>query len=195
MSREETRLRVVDALDEIMQTTPIERVKVVDLCAAAHVARTTFYENFVDVFAVTTWLWDHLMEGTLYQAGVSMSYYEAHLRAFEAMRGRQTFLARASRSVGYESICQHGGRSMGEHLERVYTERVGRGLTTDEALQMDFYSAGAKHATRRWMERGMPEEPEQMARTFERFVPRFLLPYLEPPVAGLTAAGAPSSTR
>ncbi len=41
----------------------------------------------------------------------------------------------------------------------------------------------------------MPEDPEQMARTFERFVPWFLLPYLEPPVAGLTAAGAPSSTR
>ena len=97
--------------------------------------------------------------------------------------------------MGYESICQHGGRAMGEHLERVYTERAGRGLTTDEALQMDFYSAGAKHATRHWMERGMPEEPEQMVRTFERFVPRFLLPYLEPPVAGLTAAGTPSSTR
>lgn len=30
----------------------------------------------------------------------------------------------------------------------------------------------------------MPEDPEQMARTFERFVPRFLLPYLEPPGRG-----------
>ena len=40
----------------------------------------------------------------------------------------------------------------------------------------------------------MPEDPEQMVRTFEHFVPRFLLPYLEPPVAG-PAAGAPSSTR
>ena len=178
MSREETRLRIVDALDELMQGTPLERVKVVDLCAAAGVARTTFYENFEDVFAVSTWLWDHLMEGTLYQAGVTMDYYEAHMHAFEAMRGRRRFLAHASRSVGYESICQHGGRAMGDHLVRVYEAKSGCRIGAQEVLLMDFYNAGAKHATRHWMERGMVEEPSLMARTFEQFVPQFLRPWV-----------------
>ena len=84
------------------------------------------------------------------------------------------------RIVDYPSICQHGGRRMADHMEHVFLTKTGRDYTPDEALQMEFFVTGAKHMTRHWVERGMVEPPQQMARLFTSFVPAFMLECLEP---------------
>ena len=179
MAKTETCLRIVDALDEAMRTTSIDRVKVTQLCHASGVARATFYESFHDVYAVATWMWDHLMDDTLYQAGLRYDCREAHLRKFQVLRQYREFFGNAMRITGYESICQHGGRMMGEHIEEVFTAKTGRGFTPTEALEVEFYNTGAKHMTRHWVERGMVEEPDAMADLFTKNVPEFVLPYLD----------------
>lgn len=180
MSKQDTCLSVVEALDALMRVTSIDRVKVTELCRDAGISRATFYENFQDVYAVATWMWDHLMQTSLYQAGLTLSCYDAHLRKFEALQQHRDFFVNAMRIVGYPSICQHGGRRMADHMEHVFATKTGRDFTPDEALQMEFFVTGAKHMTRHWVERGMVEPPQQMARLFTSFVPAFMLEYLEP---------------
>ena len=179
MSKQETCLNVVAALDDRMRSASIDRVKVTDLCRDAGISRATFYEYFQDVYAVATWMWDHLMASTLYQAGVTLDCYTAHLRKFQILLQHRQFFGNAMRIVGYSSICQHGGRRMEEHMEHIFLQKTGREFTADEALQVEFYNTGAKHMTRHWVERGMQEPPEQMARLFTGFVPTFMLPYLK----------------
>ena len=180
VSRVETCLGVVTALDARMRSASIDRVRVTDLCRDAGISRATFYENFQDVYAVATWMWDHLMSSTLYQAGVTLSCYEAHLRKFQVLQGHREFFGNAMRIVGYASICQHGGRRMHEHMERVFVRKAGRPLDADEALQLEFFTTGAKHMTRHWVEGGMVQDPARMACLFTGFVPAYMLPYLEP---------------
>ena len=180
MSKQDTCLSVVEALDALMRVTSIDRVKVTELCRDAGISRATFYENFQDVYAVATWMWDHLMQTSLYQAGLTLSCYDAHLRKFEALQQHRDFFVNAMRIVGYPSICQHGGRRMADHMEHNFATQTGRDFTPDEALQMEFFVTGAKHMTRHWVERGMVEPPQQMARLFTSFVPAFMLEYLEP---------------
>ena len=180
MSKQDTCLSVVEALDVLMRTTSIDRVKVTELCHDAGISRATFYENFQDVYAVATWMWDHLMQTSLYQAGVTLSCYDAHLRKFEVLQQHRDFFVNAMRIVGYPSICQHGGRRMADHMEHIFTTKIGRDFTPDEALQLEFFVTGAKHMTRHWVERGMVEPPQQMARLFTSFVPAFMLECLEP---------------
>ncbi len=180
MSKTETCLAVVAALDEHMRTTSIARVKVVDLCRDAGIARATFYEHFQDVFAVATWMWDHLMDATLYQMGRTLDCYAAHLRKFEVLREHREFFENAMRIVGYASICQHGGRMMYGHIEEEFERKAGRALASHEGLRLEFFVTGAKHMTRHWVERGMVEDPPEMAGLFTDNVPSFLLPYLEP---------------
>ena len=179
MSKTETCLSVVYALDDRMRTTPIERIKVTDLCRDAGISRATFYENFDDIFAVATWMWDHLMQSTLYEIGETLGIYEAHLRKFEVLRGYRTFFKNAMRTVDHESICQHGGRVMLEHMTEVCERKLGRPLSQDEALQLEFFSTGAKHMTRHWAENDMAEEPERMAALFAMNVPPFAQPLLD----------------
>ena len=180
MSKQDTCLSVVEALDALMRTTSIDRVKVTELCRDAGISRATFYENFQDVYAVATWMWDHLMQASLYQAGITLNCHDAHLRKFEALQQHRDFFVNAMRIVGYPSICQHGGRRMADHMEHVFLTKARRDYTPDEALQMEFFVTGAKHMTRHWVERGMVEPPQQMARLFTSFVPAFMLEYLEP---------------
>ena len=180
MSKQSTCLSVVEALDALMRTTSIDRVKVTELCRDAGISRATFYENFQDVYAVATWMWDHLMQTSLYQAGLTLSCHDAHLRKFEALQQHRDFFVNAMRIVDYPSICQHGGRRMADHMEHVFLTKTGRDYTPDEALQMEFFVTGAKHMTRHWVERGMVEPPQQMARLFSSFVPAFMLECLEP---------------
>lgn len=179
MAKVETCLRVVEALDKLMRTESIDRVRVTNLCKAAGISRATFYEGFRDVYGVATWMWDHLMHDTLYQAGLAYSCHEAHLRKFRALLEHREFFGNAMRITGYESICQHGGRMMEDHIEEVFTAKAGRGFTPYEALQVEFYNTGAKHMTRHWVARGMVETPESMAELFTQNMPPFVLPYLE----------------
>lgn len=187
MSKTTTRLAVVEALNVRMRDVSIERVHVTDLCRDAGIVRATFYEHFQDVYAVATWMWDHLMGTTLYQMGITLSCYDAHLRKFQALREHREFFANAMRIVDYGSICQHGGRRMAEHVETVFESKTGRLFTPHEALLYEFFNTGAKHMTRHWAERNMEEEPEEMAGLFAGNTPEFLMPYLEP------AEPAPSS--
>lgn len=180
MSKTQTCLAVVDALGERMRATPIDRVKVTDLCRDAGISRATFYEYFQDVYAVATWMWDHLMSTTLYQAGLTLSCYDAHLAKFCALREHRQFFGDAMRIVNYNSICQHGGRMMADHVETVFERKAGRPFTAHEALLYEFYNTGAKHMTRHWVERAMEEEPAEMAALFTGNMPAFLIPYLEP---------------
>lgn len=180
MSKIDTCLSVVEALGVRMETTSIDRIKVTDLCRDAGIARATFYEYFNDIYAVTTWMWDHLMETTLYQAGVTYNCYEAHLRKFQALLSYREFFCNAFRIVEYTSICQHGGRTMQAHIEEVFERKAGRPLNSYETLELEFFITGAKHMTRHWAERGMTDDPVEMARLFTENMPAFLLPYLEP---------------
>lgn len=180
MAKTETCLTVVDALCERMKSTHITRVKVTDLCRDAGIARATFYEYFQDIYDVALWLWDHLTNTNLYQAGVALSCYEAHLRKFEALREYREFFYNAFRTVEYASIVQHGGRRAQEHYEQVFLKKTGRPMNDEELLQVEFFVTGAKHMTRHWAERSMADEPALMARVFTEAMPAFMLPILEP---------------
>lgn len=184
MAKTETCLNVVAALNERMRATSIDRVRVTDLCRDAGIARSTFYEYFQDVYAVATWMWDYLMRTTLYRAGITLSCHDAHLRKFQALREHREFFVNAMRIVSYNSICQHGGRMMADHVEAVFERKAGRPFTPHEALLYEFYNTGAKHMTRHWVERGMEEEPDEMAALFTGNMPEFLMPYLEPEGSG-----------
>ena len=180
VSKTSTCLKVVETLNDRMRSTPIEKVKVTDLCRSAKISRATFYEYFQDIFDVATWMWDYLMGETLYQAGVRYGCYDAHLAKFRKLREYREFFANAFKAVGSLSITQHGGRMMTEHLQQVFERKAGRKMTHHEALQVEFFITGAKHMTRHWAERSMVDEPEEMAAIFTENMPAFILPYLEP---------------
>lgn len=177
----ETRLRFVDALAELMHDCPLEKVKVSHLCEHLGVSRATFYEYFRDIFDVPTWFWDHLMNKSLYRMGIDQGLFEAHLKKFNMLVQNQDFFVHAFRCIGYNSVCEHGGRAVKEHILENAMANLGRPFTEQELLEIDFFVAGAQYMTRTWVRGGMIQPPRQMAELFRSFAPELLVTYLEPP--------------
>ena len=176
----ETRLKIVAATNELMKTTSPTKVRVVDVCKEVGISRTTFYEYFEDIPAVSTWFWDHLMNQTLYLIVTKYSCFEAHLRKFTIMREHQEFLYNSFLVTSYPWVVQHGGRQMYDIYEEVLTRKLARPLNRSESLQIEFFVTGAKHMTRHWVEGHMADSPELMAHIFTSAMPAFALPLLEP---------------
>ena len=176
----ETRLKIVAATNELMKTTSPTKVRVVDVCKEVGISRTTFYEYFEDIPAVSTWFWDLLMNQTLYLIGTKCSCFEAHLRKFTIMREHQEFLYNSFLVTSYPWVVQHGGRQMYDIYEEVLTRKLARPLNRSESLQIEFFVTGAKHMTRHWVEGHMADSPELMAHIFTSAMPAFALPLLEP---------------
>ncbi len=176
----DTKLRIVDTLETLMQNGPLEKVKVSSLCKQAGVSRTTFYEYFCDVFAVPTWLWDNLMGESLYQMGLTLGCYQAHLKKFKLLLNHQEFFRLAFKSDDFNSVFEHGSREVKERTIHAATCNAGRPLTNDELLKIEFRNAGSAFMTRYWIMHGMQESPEEMADLFLSFTPQFLVDFLEP---------------
>ena len=175
-----TRLRFVAALSGVMKECPLEKVKVSHLCEATGISRATFYEYFQDIFDVPTWFWDYLMSRSLYRMGIDQSCFAAPLKQFELLHENKEFFVNAFNCIDYNSVCEHGGRVVKEHILENATANAGRPLTKQELLEIEFYNIGAQYMTRTWVRDGMVELPLQMAELYQKFTPEFLVRYLEP---------------
>lgn len=178
--QEDTRLRFVETLSELMESRPLEKVKVSHLCEAMGVSRATFYEYFRDIFGVPTWFWDHLMQQSLYRTGIDQGCLDAHLHKFELLRQHQDFFVRAFKCIDYNSVCEYGGRSVKKHMVETAQANARRAFTKQELLEVEFFVTGAQYMTRTWVRGGMTESPKCMAELFCKFAPDFLVRYLEP---------------
>lgn len=175
----ETRLKIVDALQEELKTMPLEKVKVSHLCEKAGISRTTFYSCFEDLFNVSTWLWDYLLENSLYRIGLTKTFYTAHKDAFTALLRYKGFFARALQTQTFNSVYEYAERTLAKHYSLIAEYKAGRPFTAREKNFVSFYSAGAASSTRMWAERGMVESPEEMASLFNDSAPPFLKEILD----------------
>jgi len=175
----DTKMRIVKSLQAMMEQQPLEKIKVSALCKNAGVSRTTFYEYFRDVFDVPTWLWDYFMSQSLYQMGITMSCYDAHVKNFHFLKDNQAFFELAFKSNHYNSVFLHGARVVKEHIIATASKNAGRELNEQELRDIEFRNAGAAHMTKLWARGGMKEPPEVMANLFQSFTPQFLVDFLE----------------
>ena len=175
-----TRIGIVDALAELLGDTSIDRVTVSTLCQQAGISRTTFYQYFDNITGVGIWMWDHVMDQTLYQVGIKYSAYEGHLKKFQALRESRYFFKELLKHTEYDSVMQHAGRYMLTHFVETIARHRGTPLDEFEVVRMRLFVVGAKHMTRDWAEEGMREEPELMTDVFIDSLPAFALPWLEP---------------
>lgn len=120
------------------------------------------------------------MDQSLYRQGVDMNCHQAHLKKFQSLYENKVFFENAFKCMSYNSVCEHGGRTVKEHAIAQAQKNIGRLLTEDELMQYEFYNTGAQYMTRKWVREGMRQPPEYMAELFVQFIPKFMQEYLEP---------------
>ena len=177
----ETRMRVVRTLDRLMQSTPIDKIKVTDLCREADIGRATFYEYFENIYAVATWYYSHLLDQSLYLIGEGVDFRTAHVRLFESLLQDRSFFTRAFRSSDYNSVYNYGNRIIADHYLQIIPHISGKPLSPDEEMQVRLFTAGAAFLTTEWARNGMEMPPEDMARMCTGATPEVFACLVIPP--------------
>ena len=166
MAREcKSKMRIVRALQSLMETTPIDRIQVKRLCEEADVGRTTFYDNFENVFSVATWYWDRVVAETLGRVGTECSALEAQISLFSRLSEERGFFVPAFRDHN-RSINLHGHTAIGNMYFDLVEEHLGRPVNDVERMAISFYNFGASDYCAEWISSGMHEDPILLAHIF-----------------------------
>ena len=51
-----TKIALANSLKKLMNTTPFERITIIDICGSAGISRRTFYQHFRDKFELLNWM-------------------------------------------------------------------------------------------------------------------------------------------
>ena len=169
----DTRLRVMQALKQLLKNRDFSSIKVCELCKAAKISRTTFYVYFEDVDGVVQWLWDDLCSRSLYIINDSLTWHDGHLTMMRGLLDERDLFQRAFAQKGYQSLFSYGYRqSLLIHIANI-EKRINRSLTEAELFELDYTIRSLSTMTSKWAEEGMEIPPEQLAALFDRFIPAF----------------------
>ena len=169
----ETRLKIISAIEQLLQNRKPDDIRVSDVCRIAGMSRTTFYVYFEDVYSAIQWMWDDLCSRTLYRINSEISWEEGHRAMFSSMQARAAFYKKVFVCKDYYSLFAYGYRkSLLIHIENI-ERRLGRPLSENELFELDYSVRALSAMTTKWAEEGMEPSAEEMTRLFSRFVPTF----------------------
>ena len=172
--QQESRLKIYKALEQLVQIKKISEIKVMDLCRMAGVPRSTFYSNFYDIFSVPQWLWDDLMQPTLYQIGNHMPWDEGHRIMFTNLLNHKALFTKIYWENDTNSILEYGYRGAYQSIKENITLHKHHDWTDDELVELDYTIKALAALTTKWGRDGMVVPIETAVKIFSDHVPGFL---------------------
>lgn len=167
-----TREQLAAALKEQLRTTPLRRITVTALTAAAGVTRQTFYNHFLDVRDLAVWVFetefsDHAMAHASYGA---WSQGFERILAYMRENREQTYAVIASLSP--RELETFLFRALRKMMSAITAElEVGLEIPGDErTFIIDHYTLAVLGHLQRWLSTGMSADPRQLASRVERIL-------------------------
>lgn len=68
-----TKLMYANALEEMLQTTSLEKIRIKDLCKKCGVDRQNFYYHFKDKYALVAWIFERDFSSSVYKCSEQLS--------------------------------------------------------------------------------------------------------------------------
>jgi len=178
--QQEIRNKIYKALEILVQTRPLSEVKVIDVCRISGVPRSTFYTYFCDVYSVPQFIWDDMMESTLYKIGDTKTWDEGHRLMFQNLLKKKALFTKIYWESDYNSILEYGYRGGYNAVKRNVEIRKNYVWTEDELVDLDYTIKALASLTTKWGRDGMVVPVEKVVHIFSDHVPPFLKRLCDP---------------
>jgi hypothetical protein len=172
--QQEARLKIYKALEQLVQTRKLADIKVIDLCRVSGVPRSTFYTYFCDIYSVPQWIWDDMMESTLYKIGDTLTWEEGHRMMFENLLQHKAMFIKIYWEHDNNSILEYGYRGGYAAVKKNVETRKKHKWTDEELLELDYAIKALASLTTKWGRDGMVVPVETAVRIFNDHIPAFL---------------------
>ncbi|MDO5114461.1 MAG: TetR-like C-terminal domain-containing protein [Synergistaceae bacterium] len=167
---EAVRQRAKDAMFTLMQKDTIENISVQNILKLAGISRSSFYRCFHDKYDLMFYCYRATVDefcGNIHTTDI----YNLMFSIFSFLRDNKPFFQNVLRYKGTNDFSEQ----LYQYSFRFYKERLlctGKPALSDiEADCAAFASSGGVEVIRQWLDRGMTESPDEMARRFCRFIP------------------------
>lgn len=173
-----TEERLAQALKDKMRTTPIDRIRVVELAESVGISKQAFYNHFTDKYDLMEFCYRQMFAPTF---GRTCKYYpfsESCRDLYKVFHQNEAFLrnAFASRDVrGLTKVMFENTREM----YRRYLEEQGVKDTGGVAFMLDLFTHGCVEMTKEWVHRGMDTPDEELIGLWLRSFPAELAGYFK----------------
>ena len=172
-----TKMKLADALEQILQNTSISKVTVLDIVNISGVSRQTFYNNFIDIYDLV--YWTHMVRTK--EAIDTFWENEDFCQSFEMsiiiMREHKIFYQQIIRKEGVNSF-QRLFAQQNIELSKVRIKNVSdRKIDKKIEFLLELYWYGTAQMLVNWIENGMKEKPKELAQLFYEGLPLSLRHY------------------
>ncbi len=160
-----TKFVLKNALAEILNEKPIDKITVKEICERADINRGTFYSHYSGQYDLYTNVVDELFSGVIDNLGDFMAkseddIYSSVVCVFEYIKANN-ILIKTLLNSGVEYSIEKRVRSA---IKDVYLKKVKDNIDDDFLdATYSYISAGATAAIRHWLNGGMKKSTEEMA--------------------------------
>lgn len=173
------RIAIADALNEMLRKKEIAALRVSDVCELSGIPRSTFYRYFYSLNDVSIWLFDYLLGVHFSSAPATRSWQHALESLFcDMLKWKWLFYKFYNSPYPYDSIIDFAARSAKEQLLKTAPQRLGRVLTDDELLIIEYHSCIQATLCAKWAKDGMVVPPQKMASVMLEFLPSVMNEYI-----------------
>ena len=144
---EKTDRAIEKAFLELRAKTPLEKIKIKDLCALACVNKSTFYAHYEDIYALSDQLEKKLIEDILASVlAVKLTVAQTEtltrdlFRAFVQNRQAVNILFSGSRQGIFANSIEKGLRQRFEEADPTFAADLNRGILLSFCVQGCFYA-------------------------------------------------------
>lgn len=156
-----TKATLANALKELMQTTPLEKISVTDIVGKAEMNRQTFYYHFKDKYALVNWIFCTEAVERFPSIYVTDRWDAGLKQILSHMQENRLFYVNALSIRGKNSLCAYLFGFAHSLTMNVIKQKVGDRVSDVQQFEYiaDFYGSAFVGNVVRWAERGMNKDP------------------------------------
>ena len=170
---------LTDSIISLLEKDTIDNITVEMILKKSGISKATFYKYFRDKMDLTTYIFSSFMESNE-EAFKSMPHEEMSVVVLEFMKKNQRFFMNAFKSKGQNSCEEVHCNYSRKFCESAYRAAKGTlALTPEENMYFEFNTAGGFAVLKKWVDGGMKESPEMIAKLIYSCMPEALRAYIK----------------
>lgn len=145
--------RIAQAFVQVIEDgLEFDKITVKEITEACGVSRQTFYNHFVDKFALVDWINSRINAFTVDRIGIDITWETAISKRLEIFSSRAKYFGQIFKAEEYYQYTATEAELVHEYYERNIQRITGRQLTEMESYLLKLYAEGSVKTTTSWLE-------------------------------------------
>ena len=176
---EKMKYKLAEAMKELLNHYPVEKITVTQIVDQCGVTRPTFYRHFKDKYDLVNWHFDKLVQKSFQEMGGSLNLREGLRKKFEFIKREGKFFPAAFTCDSQNCLKEYDYEWFYQFYRDMVHEKGVKDIPDDIEFLLRMYCRGSVHMTAEWATTGMKVPPEEMADRLMAVLPPMLYDLLE----------------